>query len=314
MTKKIVIIGGGNGTSTLLKGLRGQAELTAIVSMADDGGSTGQLRRELGVGAAGDARQCLVALSDDEDLKKLFSHRFDTGFLDGHSFGNLFLAAAQQTAGGFTQAVQMAGKVLGAQGKVLPVTEANVHLALEDGQEISGVYQIANTELTKPQLKLDPSGPLLPAAREAIMQADIVVIAPGNLYGSIAPALLVEGMGEALGQTKAKVVYVCNLVNRNNHTQGFTVSDYAEEIERFVNAPVLDYVFYNSDKVESGVRDTESEVGFDEQRLQKASYKAVGLPLVDKTPASVDPNDKIPHIRSLVRHDAAAVAQKLMEL
>jgi uncharacterized cofD-like protein len=314
MAKKVVIIGGGNGTSTLIKGLRGKADLTAIVSMADDGGSTGQLRRELGASPAGDVRQCLVALSDSPDLQKLFSYRFDAGSLDGHSFGNLFLAAAERTTGGFEQAIQLAEKILDAKGNVLPVTTDNVHLVLEDGQEISGVYQIANTTLTQPKLRLEPSGTILPTAHKAIMEADLVVIAPGNLYGSIAPALLVGGVGEALKQTSAKVVYVCNLVNRNNHTQGFKVSDYADEIERFVGAEVLDYMMYNNRPIESGVRDTESEVTFDEQELKKVHYKAIGLALVDKTPAVVDPNDKIPHIRSLVRHDAEAVAKTLMEL
>jgi uncharacterized cofD-like protein len=255
-----------------------------------------------------------VALGDEPELQKLFSYRFDTGSLVGQSFGNLFLAAAERTTGSFEAAVRLAENVLGVEGKVLPVTADDIQLVLEDDEEITGVYQIANTDVTKPRLRLEPSGKLLPAANQAITEADLVVIAPGNLYGSIAPALLVDGMHEALEQTKAKVVYVCNIVNRNNHTQGFSVHDYAEEIERFIGVPVLDYVLYNTTPIETGVRDDESVVLFDEENLKKSHYKAVGLPLVDKTPVSVDPHDKIPHIRSLVRHDAKAVAQTLTEL
>lgn len=309
---KLVIIGGGTGTATLLGGLKGVADLTAVVSMADDGGSTGKLRREIGGSPPGDIRQCLVALSDAEDLKKLFSYRFDSGSLDGHSFGNLFLAAAERSTGSFDSAVSLAEKVLGAKGRVLPVTADDIELVLEQGgQAITGVYKIANTPISgKPQLRLEPAGTLLPEAGKAIAEADFVLIAPGNLYGSIAPALLTNGMREALESTKAEVVYICNLVNRDQ-TKDFKVSDYASEIERFIGAPVLDYVFYNNVSIESGVRDNESPVGFDETALKSAHYQSKGLPLADTTPVQTDPNDKIPHMRSLVRHNARSIAEAL---
>ncbi len=315
MSKKIVIIGGGNGTSTLLSGLRGRAALTAIVSMADDGGSTGVLRRELGVSPAGDLRRCLIALSDDEPLQDLFAYRFDAGSLEGQNFGNLFLAAAERTTGNFEAAVRLAEDVLSVKDKVLPVTAAQVQLVVEQtGQKITGVYQIANTQLQRPQLRLEPDAQILPEASQAILAADIVLIAPGNLYGSIAPALLVSGVREALEQTNAQVGYVCNLVNRNNQTDGFTVSDYAEEIERFVGAPVLDFVLYNNARLDSGVREDESTVSFGESELAKAHYKAIGVSLVSKRPPSIDPKDKITHIRSLVSHDTQRVAKALEEI
>lgn len=312
---KAVVIGGGNGTSTLLGGLKDSADVTAIVSMADDGGSTGRLRRELDVSAAGDVRQCLVALSDKPDLQKIFSYRFDAGSLEGHSMGNIFLAAAERTTGNFEAAIETAEKVLGVRGKVLPVTTDKVNLVAEQNdKEVTGVYEIAQTELHRPNVRLEPTASLLPAARKAISEADFVVIAPGNLYGSIAPALVVDGMREALEQTAGKVVYVCNLVNGGKHTAGFKVHDYAQEIERFIGAPALDYVLYNNAALESNVREGESPVTADESELQSAHYKAVDLPLVDQKPARLDPSDKIAHVRSLVRHDARVVAQSLMEL
>ena len=243
---KIVVIGGGTGSFTLLQGIkRYTKDVTALVNMADDGGSTGQLRDELGVLPPGDVRQCLVALSDSPKVRDLFNYRFDEGSLKGHAFGNLFMAALEKMTGSFAEAVELAGNVLNIEGKVEPVTLTDVTLCAEgkDGQPVKGEFTIAHQELApRPNIWLEPEAVANPRAIQAILEADLVVIAPGNLYGSLAPALVIEGVRQALHKTKAKCVYVCNLVSKPGPTDGFSVMDFASEIERLAGGEFLESV------------------------------------------------------------------------
>lgn len=323
---KIAVIGGGTGSFTLLSKLKLHTpNITALVNMADDGGSTGQLRDELGVLPPGDVRQCLVALSESERVRDLFSYRFDGGSMEGHAFGNLFLTALEKMTGSFAEAVKTASEVLNITGEVYPVTLDKVTLVMEqsNGHVTEGEFNIGHADFgshTRPEMRLMPSATLNPDAARAIKNADIVVIAPGNLYGSLAPALIVPGMSEALASTDAKTVYVCNLVTKPGQTDEFMVQDYAAEIER-IGKFGLDYVFYNNAKPSQYLLDRYAQEGeywvkYDESALDNASYEAIGTPMVsrDRSSSQGKGSDPIAHTRTLIRHDADAVAKELMKL
>ena len=323
---KIVVVGGGTGSFTLLSELKNYTHnITALVNMVDDGGSTGQLRDELGVLPAGDVRQCLVALSTSPKVRDLFNYRFDEGSLKGHAFGNLFMAALERMTGSFAEAVETASEVLSVKGHVFPITLDNIKLVMhrEDGTEIRGQFESSYVKLNrgeKPFLTLDPVAEINPRAREAILAADMVVIAPGLLYGSLAPALIVSGLTRTLKESKAKKVYVCNLVTKPEQTEGFTVGDFADEIERFSGIE-LDYVLYNNHRppeelIEKYARDGEHLVEWDKLELKEKHYKAVGKQFIadtawTNTNASSDP---LAAKRSLIRHDAERVAKELMRI
>lgn len=321
---KIVVIGGGTGSFTLLSGLKHYTKnITALVSMADDGGSTGQLRDELGVLPPGDIRQCLVALSNNDKVRDLFNYRFEEGSLKGHSFGNLFLTALEKMSGSFADAVELAGEVLNIRGSVEPVTLTNVTLHVKDseGRTVSGEHVISQTELpSKPLLWLEPEAVPNPDAVAAIMAADIVVIAPGDLYESIAPALIVPGISDALKKTKAKRLYICNLVTKPGRTDRFSVSDFANEIERLADGAILDYVLYNTDHPNESLlskyaHEGEMVVSFDEDNLQKQHYSAKGLHLI--APARKRHNDSADQLaatRSFIRHNPDTVARAIMRI
>lgn len=324
---KLVTLGGGTGSFTLLSALKHYTpHITAIVNMADNGGSSGKLRDEFGVLPPGDVRQCLVALADESSVvRELFNYRFGgEGELAGHSFGNLFLTALEQVTSDFAQAVQMASSVLSIQGKVVPVTLDDVNLVYQppNGKKIKGEYAVANANLQAneqlPDLQLEPAGALNPAAGQAIVGADMVVIAPGSLYGSLAPTLLVEGMSQALSDTSATIVYVANLVNKPGQTDNFSVADYAAEIERFAKRPILDYVLYNTAKptteqLRAYAQTGEYAVSVDKQQFRNQHYRAIGAPLLSSSIRRQNANDTLIE-RTFIRHDGQAVARKLMEL
>lgn len=321
---KIAVIGGGTGNFTLLKSLKDKpCEVTALVNMADDGGSTGVLRDELGVLPPGDVRQCLVALSEASDeLRTLFSFRFPEGGLQGHSFGNLFLSALELTTNDFSEAVRVASQVLRIRGTVLPITLEPATLVLERGnKQVEGEYAITTTKLRKkelPKLSLQPNVAINPAAATALRDADLIVIAPGNLYGSLAPALLVSGVGQAIAGSKAKVAFVCNLVNKQHHTPDYDVCDYASEIERFIGGRKLDYVLYNTDTpskelLDAYALDEEFPVLVDADRLRNAHYHAIGGHFLSHEHEDHNPNDTRIK-RSLIRHDSEAIADVLLKL
>jgi UDPglucose 6-dehydrogenase len=254
---KIVVIGGGTGTYTALMGLKKYSRsITAIVTMADDGGSSGRLRDEFGQLPPGDVRRALIALSDDQHmmLRSLFEYRFNKGLgLNGHSFGNLFLTALGEINGGMEQAIQEASHILNIRGKVLPVTteDARLFAELEDGTIIHGEHNI-DVRKVKPDIRikrvfLSPEPRLTPAAREAIKEADILVLGPGDLYTSLIPNLLVQGMPEAIAACKGTRVFVCNLMTKHGETDGFGLSDFISEMERYLaNTDSVDRVIANN--------------------------------------------------------------------
>lgn len=321
---KIAVVGGGTGSFTLLSALKNHTgQLAAIVNMVDDGGSTGVLRDELGTLPPGDVRQCLVALSDTPKIRDLFSYRFEEGTFGGHSFGNILLTALEKVSGSFKGAVETASEILRIKGKVIPATLDNVRLKMEwpefsiilKGERVIDAYYFKHNP-RKANLSLEPTATANPMAIAAIEQADIVVIAPGDLYTSLGPLLIIDGIADALKKTKAKCVYVSNLVTKDGQTTNFTVSDHANEIERFVGEPFLDYVLYNQQEpTKSTARMYKAEKAFlvkvDEKILKKAPYKAIPGKFLGAM-ASGDRADKLPVTRSLIRHDAEAVAKALI--
>lgn len=322
---KIAIIGGGTGSFTLLTGLKEYTSaLTALVNMADNGGSTGQLRDELGVLPPGDVRQCLVALSDAPKLRDLFNYRFDEGSLKGHAFGNLFLTALEKMTGNFAEGVEVAGEVLNITGSVEPITLTNVTLMMRTkAGETRGEFSIGESDLQgeRPELWLEPEAALNPKALDAIKEADIVVVAPGSLYGSLAPALVIPGVGEALAGSTAFKVYVCNLVTKPGQTDGYEVSDFANEVERLAGTSFLDAVLFNTRKPSNELMEKyagagELAVAYTPAKLEMAAYHAYGGDLLagaiwENTAGGSDP---IASSRTLIRHDPLVVARSIIDL
>lgn len=323
---KAVVIGGGTGSFAVLSGLKSYCrDITALVSMADDGGSTGELRDELGVLPPGDVRQCLVALSEDPGVTRdLFNYRFDEGRLGGHSFGNLFLTALEKVTGNFAEAVEAASEVLKITGKVLPMTLDNVKLTalLGSKKRIEGQHKIDTADIIaaggKPWLLLEPEAKINPEADKAIRDADLVIIAPGDLYTSIGAALIIKGVNQALESTKATVVYVNNLVTKPGQTTGMGILEHVEEIERFCGRNI-DYVLYNTQKPDTELFSKYSREGeyFIEPNLDelgKKHYKAVGEGLIAGGVIEKKRSDKIAHTRSFIRHDPEKLAKALMRI
>jgi uncharacterized cofD-like protein len=321
---KIAVIGGGTGSFTLLSSLKEHTNLlAALVNMADDGGSTGMLRDELGTLPPGDVRQCLIALSSSPELRDLFNYRFEDGSLKGHAFGNLFLTALEKMTGDFAKGIEVASEVLNITGTVEPITLTNVKLAMRNkaGRETRGEYKIASEKFAgeRPEFWLEPEAKANPRAIAAIARADIVVIAPGNLYGSLAPALIVPGIGEALAASQAFKLYVCNLVTKPGQTDGFAVNDFADEIERLAGRPFLDAVLYNTEQpspelLQKYAADKELAVEFDEVKSKKAHYEAVGANLLSSAIWQGSSADPIAASRTLIRHDPTAVAKAIIDL
>jgi uncharacterized cofD-like protein len=247
---RVVAIGGGHGLSTLLRGLKEYTgNLTAIVTVADDGGSSGRLREEYRILPPGDIRQCLVALADAEPLvKQLFDHRFRDGSLQGHSFGNLFIMAMAEVTGDMEHAVRESGRVLAVRGDVLPSTLQDVVLcASVNGGTVVGESQIPKQQAPISRVFLRPeTAEINPEAALAILNADIITIGPGSLYTSILPNLLVRGMVEALRSSPALKVFVCNVASELGETDAFKVSDFLRVIDEHVGTNLFDFVIVNS--------------------------------------------------------------------
>jgi uncharacterized cofD-like protein len=245
---KIVVVGGGTGLSTLLRGLKQySANITAIVTVADDGGSSGRLRRDLGVLPPGDIRNCVAALADEEKLlTELFQYRFKAGDgLVGHSFGNLFLTAMSEVTGDLERAIAASSKVLAIRGQVLPSTLSDVHLwaKLADGRWIQGESSI--TEANGQIIKIGctpPNPPALPRALQAIDEADFIIIGPGSLYTSVIPNLLVPDIATAIANRLVPRIYVCNVMTQPGETQGYTVADHIRAIDEACGYQLFDAV------------------------------------------------------------------------
>lgn len=309
---KIVVIGGGTGLSTLLRGLkRYTSNLTAIVTVADDGGSSGRLREELGILPPGDIRNCLMALADTEPMmEKLFQYRFGEGStLTGHNFGNLFIAAMLDITGGdFQEVLQQSSKVLAVQGQVLPATLDGVVLCaqLTDGQIIKGETQVGKRGMEIERLFLEPENcSALPEALKAIEEADAVILGPGSLYTSIMPNLLVPGIVEAIQNSEATKIYVCNVMTQPGETEEFSASDHTAVICEQLGLGVLDYVVVNNRNISEELadkyrRDGSARVRVDEKGLRELDVEVVKADLINQT--------------NVVRHNSLRLARTLLKL
>lgn len=320
---EIALIGGGTGSFTLLQELKGfTPHISAIVNMSDDGGSTGVLRDEFGVLPPGDVRQCLVALSDTPEVRDLFNYRFGgDSDLAGHSLGNLILSGLEMQHGCFDKALKVASSLLHITGQVLPVTLDKHTLVMQDGDEtVTGEYVIGHRPITskQPNVWLDPPAQLNPEAAQAIVDADLVVIAPGNLYGSLLPALAVDGMEEAFTAASGKKVLVSNLVNKPGQTDNWHVADYVRAVERYIGEQQIDYAIYNQDLPDASLLEKYAAEGEYPVRTALAAFNAIsaeprGANLVAKNPAMQDKHDTIIR-RTLIRHDAHQVGRQLMRI
>lgn len=316
--KKVVVIGGGTGNFVILQGLKKYpVDLTAIVSMADDGGSTGILRDELGVLPPGDVRQCLVALSNSSRLmRSLMNYRFENGGLGGHSFGNLLLSALEKVTGSFEKAVEEAGKILYIKGKVIPVTTNQVRLkmVLNTRQILEGekeIYLSQEIDQGYKKLYLEPFPKVNPRVIEEIHNADLIVIGPGGLHTSLIPNLLVEGVCQALCESGAKKTFVVNLMNRKGQTTGYKTSSYLKELVSFLGKDIFDYILINVQKppkelidVYAGEGDLVENDILDEERVVCSHMLGTMIQ---------EPKRDLLR-RSLIRHDSKKLAQELMKI
>ncbi|MBK9973744.1 MAG: YvcK family protein [Planctomycetes bacterium] len=250
----VVAIGGGTGASGLLRGLKEHTDkLTAIVTVADDGGSSGRFRKEFGMLPPGDIRNCLAAMSDGGPaLEKLFQYRFDEGDFKGHPFGNIFLAALTRVTGSFEAAVREANAILSVRGRVLPATTTKISLVAEhaDGTKTTGESLVGKVDKPVLRLSLRPDdAPAGEGVAEAIEEADLVILGPGSLYTSVLPNLLIRDIQQALLRTDAVIAYVCNIMTQPGETQGFTASRHAQVIIDHTGPDLIDFVVVNNGKI-----------------------------------------------------------------
>jgi len=322
--KKIVVIGGGTGTYTVLSGLKNaDVDLTAVVTMMDSGGSSGRLRDEFGQLPPGDVRQALVALSKDTStLRALFNYRFDKGEgLEGHSFGNLFLTALAEVSGGMEQALDEASKVLNIKGKVLPVTlsDANLVAEYENGLVVKGEDEIDvpkhDGTLRITNLYLEPQAVPFKKTLEAIEKADLIIIGPGDLYTSLVSNLVVPKVAETVCGSKAKKVYIVNLISKYGQTFGFKASDFVSEVEKYLG-DCLDFVLINNTKLpEEIIERYKAEKGFpviDDLSETENKFKIIRGDFLASDPIERASGDKLK--RSLIRHDSKKLAQVILKL
>ncbi|MEA1962186.1 MAG: YvcK family protein [Bacillota bacterium] len=309
--KSIVVIGGGTGLSVLLKGLKAHlVDLTAVVTVSDDGGSSGRLRTELGVLPPGDIRNCLVALAETETMMdRVFQHRFKKGEgIEGHNLGNLLLVAMSEITGDFVSAIQEVSKVLAVRGRVIPATLEEVVLGakMKDGAVITGETAIRKYGEGIERLFLIPEN-CMPVADtiEAIMDADAVIIGPGSLYTSIVPNLLVRGVGSALADTKAVKIFISNIMTEQGETDDFTALDHLKTIMSYVDRPVIDYVVINTGKIDDDRLKRYQEeraipVDFCHKNIESMGVKVICQDLVSDT--------------DVAWHDSAKLAQLIMRV
>lgn len=312
---RIVVIGGGTGLSTMLRGLKTYTEnITAIVSVSDDGGGSGVLREDLGMLPPGDIRNCITALANTEPtMMELMNYRFPEGINKGQSFGNLFLAALNGITGSFEEAVTRMNEVLAVTGKVLPVTNANVDLVadFENGASVVGESKIAakkkqqNCRIHK--VRLEPERPkALPHAIDAILSADMIILGPGSLYTSIIPNLLVDGIVQALEKSRAPKIYVLNIMTQDGETEGYTAFDHLHALLQHSAPHLVDACIYNTapvpDPIQARYKTEDAEpVEIDMQRFREAGVEMYGFPLIAGG-------------SQLARHDPALLAQAVVNV
>ena len=319
---RVVAIGGGTGLSTLLQGLKHYvarrrqeagrhpiSDLTAIVTVTDDGGSSGRLRREYRVLPPGDIRNCMVALSQDEALLgRLFQYRFRTGRgLRGHSFGNLFLTALTHVTGDFAEAVRVSGEVLAIRGRIFPTTVENVSLeaTMTDGKTVSGETRIAKSGKKIRRLRLHPLRVRpLPDVLDSLARADLILIGPGSLYTSILPNLLVSGVAEAIESSSATRVYIGNLMTQPGETEGYSLADHVRVLYSHTRRKLFDWAVASNQPVSPQVARRYSSRGAEAVRLDIGELQRMGVRCL---------LDTLLDEHGVVRHDAARLAQLLIE-
>ena len=312
---KIVAVGGGTGLSTLLRGLKRHTKnLTAIVTVADDGGGSGVLRREIGMPPPGDIRHCMEALANVEPImERLLTYRFREGSLSGQSFGNLLLAALNGITGSFEEAVTQMSQVLAITGRVLPVTSADVQLeaVFENGSRVVGESSIfafkKEQDCRIAHVNLIPAHPkALDAALEAIRQADLIVLGPGSLYTSIIPNLLVDGVVDALCRAPALKLYICNIMTQEGETEGYTAADHVVALLKHGAPGMVDVCLANSDPVREGLLERYRKEDAVPLVIDRERFEHMGLELVEAPMAS--------HTGDLARHSDECLAQAVMDL
>ena len=307
---KVVVVGGGTGLSTMLRGVKKYtSNITAIVTVADDGGSSGVLRDELDILPPGDIRNCLVALANTEPLmENLFQYRFQEGELEGHSFGNLFIATLSKITGDFHQGVKKSSDVLAIRGQVLPSTlhDMRLYATLENGKQVKGESQIPKTDGQIKKLSIEPQDcAALPEALQAIKQADAVVLGPGSLYTSVLPNLLIENLAAEIKRTDALKIYACNVMTQPGETDDYTASDHVQAIYDHIGEQIIDYVLVNDGEVEEELLEKYAEeeaypVKVDWNQLLEQDLEIISEDLINQT--------------NLVRHDHDKLAQVIMNL
>lgn len=306
---RVTALGGGTGLPVVLRGLKEYtSNLTAVVTVADDGGSSGRLRGDLGVLPPGDIRNCMVALADTEPLmEELFQHRFETGELKGHSFGNLFLAAMERTAGDFVTALRESSRVLAVRGTVLPATLDRVNLwaELATGVRIEGESNIGKSSDPIVRVGMEPSDATpLAETIQAIKDADMVVLGPGSLYTSIIPNLLVTPIGEALKNSRAVRVYVANLMTQPGETTHFSFEDHLDALERHVGSGLVDVVLVNNQMIDALALEKYRQEGAEPVFAPDGGSRP-GLTVVSEPLIAVD---------GVIRHDPQKLALALLRL
>jgi uncharacterized cofD-like protein len=321
---RVVAIGGGTGLSTLLRGLRRHvvscnpgvpeggliADLAAVVTVTDDGGSSGRLRKDFNMLPPGDLRNCMVALSEEEDLLvRLFGHRFRKGdALKGHNFGNLFVAALTEITGDFGQAIQLASKILATRGRIYPATTANATLVarMDDGSLVRGETKITASRKRIVELMLDPpvAAPL-PETLEAIERADLISVGPGSLYTSLITNLLVQGLPAALARAQGVRVFICNLMSQANESLGLTASQHIERIYEHTRAPIFDYALVNTETFSAETLARYAAEGASPVVPDIERIEALGVRVITGNFASEE---------SVVRHASSRVSGALLAL
>jgi len=324
---RVVAIGGGTGLSTLLKGLKRFAltreeiasappalrlirDLCAVVTVSDDGGSSGRLRKELNMLPPGDIRNCIVALSEDEALlSQLFRHRFDKGSgLEGHSFGNLFLAALTDITHDFSEAVRLSSEILVTRGHIHPATTSNIELEalMQDGTRVRGETQITASKVRIQELFLiPPNVEPLPQTLDAIAGADIISIGPGSLFTSLIPNLLVRGIAEAIVNSPAIKVYICNLMTQANESLGLTAADHIRALNRHAHRQIFDYALVNRTPVSDQLKAKYALEGACQIVADLEAIEALGvIPVLGDYLEEGD----------VARHNTSRVAEDLMQL
>jgi uncharacterized cofD-like protein len=321
--KKVVVIGGGTGTFMVLSGLKKYPlELSAVVSMADSGGSTGRLRDQLGVLPPGDVRQCLVALSEsDETLRQLFNYRFEEGDLQGHSVGNVFISGLEKITGDFEEAVYKAGEILRIRGRVIPVTTTKTNLGAEyaDKTVVRGESVIDEPEGSEhgsiKRIFLDPPAQITHNAALAILHADMVVIGPGDMYTSLGQCLIVRGVAEALRKTKARIVYNLNLMTKHGQTNRMNARRHVDILESWIGPKVIDFVLLNTRSLPRETVEVYSLSGerpIKDDLAGRHSYKVIRGDFLSEMKTPKSKADTL--TRSLIRHDSEKIAATLYQL